>query len=82
MEKYIDIWTKDLKATSDWVKNSFLGLKCSDTMLRSLSNALKGHIVTKKLTNVVMVTLDQIVKDQNAILTLNVTTVFVKMSKY
>ena len=42
----------------------------------------KGHIVTKKLTNVVMVTWVPIVKDQNAIHTLNVTTVFVKMSKY
>ena len=38
--------------------------------------------MTKKLTNVVMVTLVQIVKDQNAIHTLSVTTAFVKMSKY
>ena len=37
--------------------------------------------MTEKLTNAAMVTLVQIVKNQNAIHTLNVTTGFVKMSE-
>ena len=62
--------------------SNLFGIKIQSYYTLSSFKCFKGHIVTKKLTNVVMVTLVQIVKDQNAIHTLNVTTVFVKMSKY